>query len=121
VGGYLYVGVPNVLSLHNRLLGLFGVHPTSAKMISGHIRVFSKKDMVLFYEQVAGGVAALEGFYGSQFYPFPKSLARPLAMAFPSLAVSIFCLIKKAARYEGQFLEWLSKTALETNFHNPMP
>jgi SAM-dependent methyltransferase len=119
VGGHLYVGVPNVLSFHNRLLGLFGTHPTSAKMISGHIRVFSKRDTVLFYNQVAGGIAAVNGFYGSQFYPFPKSLARPLAAAFPSLAVSIFFLIKKVARYEGQFLDWLSNTVLETNFYNP--
>jgi SAM-dependent methyltransferase len=119
VGGYLYLGVPNVLSLHNRILGLIGVHPTSAKIISGHVRVFSKRDTILFYQQIGDSFTALEGFYGSQFYPFPKSLARPLAKILPSLAFSIFFLIRKAAKYEGQFLEWLSKTQLETNFFNP--
>jgi SAM-dependent methyltransferase len=119
VGGYLYLGVPNALSLHNRLLGLIGVHPTCAKMISGHIRVFSKRDTTMFYRQVASTSLALEGFYGSQFYPFPKSLARPLAAIMPSLSVSIFFLIRKTARYENQFLDWLSKSTLETNFYCP--
>lgn len=118
VGGCLYTGVPNVLSFHNRVLGLLGVHPTCAKMISGHVRIFSKRDTMLFYREIAGGFTAIEGFYGSQFYPFPPALARPLAAMMPSLAVSIFFLIRKVARYEGQFLQWLSKARLETNFHD---
>jgi|WetSurMetagenome_2_1015567.scaffolds.fasta_scaffold145594_2 ubiquinone/menaquinone biosynthesis C-methylase UbiE len=116
VGGYLYLGVPNVLSLHNRILGLIGMHPTSAKMISAHVRVFSKRDTILFYAQVAGNFAFVEGFYGSQFYPFPKTWARRFAARLPSLAVSIFFLIRKTARYEGEFLDWLSRYRLETNF-----
>jgi len=43
-GGYLIFGVPNVLSLHNRILGLFGGHPTQHKLYSGHVRPFSKSD-----------------------------------------------------------------------------
>jgi len=108
-----------VLSLHNRLLGLVGVHPTCAKMISGHVRIFSKKDVMFFYRQIAGNFLAVEGFYGSQFYPFPRLLARPLAAALPSLAVSVFFLIRKTAKYEGEFLEWFSRAALETNFYDP--
>jgi ubiquinone/menaquinone biosynthesis C-methylase UbiE len=117
VGGYLYLGVPNVLSLHNRVLGLVGTHPTCAKLISGHVRVFSKRDTIFFYETIAGRFTALEGFYGSQFYPFPRSIARPLASALPSLAVSIFFLFTKTATYEGEFLAWLSNVQLETNYY----
>ena len=116
VGGYLYLGVPNILSLHNRILGLFGIHPTSSKMISAHVRVFSKDDTLLFYREIANGFVALEGFYGSQFYPFPKIIAHPLAALFPSLAFSIFFLIKKTAKYNGEFIEWLSNASLATNF-----
>ncbi len=118
VGGHLYLGVPNVLSLHNRVLGLVGVHPTCAKLISGHVRVFSKRDTVFFYEQIAGRFTGLEEFYGSQFYPFPRSVARPLASALPSLAVSIFFLFRKTATYDGEFLAWLSNVQLETNFYD---
>jgi ubiquinone/menaquinone biosynthesis C-methylase UbiE len=117
VGGYLYLGVPNILSLHNRILGLFGVHPTSAKLISGHIRVFSKRDIILFYREIANSFATIEKFYGSQFYPFPKAIARPLATLFPTYAVAIFFLIRKTGKYSGQFIEWLSETKLETNFY----
>ena len=117
VGGYLYLGVPNVLSLHNRILGIFGIHPTCSKMISAHVRVFSKKDTFLFYKEVAKKFISVKGFYGSQFYPFPKILARPLATLFPSLAVSNFFVIKKTAKYQGEFIEWLSKSQLETNFY----
>lgn len=116
VGGHLYLGVPNVLSLHNRLLGLFGMHPTSSKMISGHVRVFSKSDTLLFYREVAGDFAAIKGFYGSQFYPFPKTIARLLAAALPSAAFSIFFLIQKTEPYRGEFIERLSRVQLETNF-----
>jgi SAM-dependent methyltransferase len=117
VGGYLYLGVPNILSLHNRILGIFGIHPTCSKMISAHVRVFSKNDTLLFYREVANSFAVVESFYGSQFYPFPKTLARPLATLFPSLAFSIFFLIRKTAKYNGDFFEWLSKAPLETNFY----
>jgi hypothetical protein len=116
VRGNLYLGVSNVLSLHNRLLGLAGVHPTRAKLISGRVRVFSKKDVIFFYETIAGGFTALEGFWGAQFYPFPRRIARPLANFLPSLAVSIFFLIRKTAAYEDEFIDWLSKAELETNF-----
>ncbi len=117
IGGHLYLGVPNVLSLHNRLLGLWGVHPTQAKMLSGHIRCFSKKDTLSFYMEIAGTCANVTRFYGAQFYPFPKSIARLLASIFPALAFSIFFLIRKTEEYDGQFLQWPDKASLESNFY----
>ena len=121
VGGYLYLGVPNVLSLHNRILGLLGVHPTCGKMISAHVRVFSKKDTLLFYQEIASGFASLRGFYGSQFYPFPGFLARKLAAVLPSCAYSIFFLIQKTGRYDNQFIDRPSRVVLETNFFAGKP
>lgn len=117
VGGYLYLGVPNVLSFHNRILGLLGIHPTCSKLISAHVRVFSKQDTMLFYQTIAKGFATVEKFSGSQFYPFPKKIARPLSTILPSLAFSIFFLIRKTGKYNGEFMEWLLKTPLETNFY----
>jgi ubiquinone/menaquinone biosynthesis C-methylase UbiE len=116
IGGYLYLGVPNVLSFHNRLLGFFGVHPTSAKLISAHVRVFSKNDTINFYNNIASRFTYIEKFSGSQFYPFPKKIARSLSNVLPSLAFSIFFLIRKTKEYKGEFIEWLIKTPLETNF-----
>ena len=115
-GGNLFIGVPNVLSLHNRILGLFGVHPTSSKMISAHVRAFSKKDTLLFYRETAKDFSSLMGFYGSQFYPFGKKLARALSKIFPTLSFSIFFVFKKTGAYKGQFLQHLDDNVLETNF-----
>lgn len=116
IDGHLYLGVPNVLSLHNRLLALIGFHPTQAKMLSAHVRCFSKRDTSSFYREIAGTCVNVTEFYGAQFYPFPKPIARPLANTFPALAFSIFFLIQKTAKYDGQFLHWPSKATLESNF-----
>lgn len=116
-GGHFYLGVPNLLSLHNRLLMPLGIHPTTTKMISAHLRPFSKKDTLLFYQQIGGDFLHLKGFYGAQFYPFPRKPARLLATLFPALAFSIFFLWEKSGPYQGEFLRWLDKTALETSFY----
>ena len=115
-GGHFYIGVPNVLSLHNRLLGLAGIHPTCVQLCSPHVRAFSRKDTLKFYRTVAPQLVQLQRFAGSQFYPFPKSIARPLSKIFPNLAVSIFLLLKKTAPYQGEFMHWLTQAKLETNY-----
>lgn len=116
IGGHLYLGVPNILSLHNRILGLFGIHPTSAKIISAHVRVFSKSDTFLFYQEIANDFTKISGFYGSQFYPFPREVSRFFSSLFPSLAFSIFFLIRKTSRYNDEFIKWPSSAHLATNF-----
>jgi ubiquinone/menaquinone biosynthesis C-methylase UbiE len=116
VGGCFYLGVPNVLSLHNRLLGLFGVHPTCAQLCSPHVRAFSKNDTMKFYQRIFPDGVKLAQFGGSQFYPFPKSIGRPLANILPTMAVSIFFLLQKTTPYQGEFIHWLTQAQLETNY-----
>lgn len=117
VGGCLYLGVPNVLAFHNRLLGLAGIHPTCVKMVSAHVRAFSKRDTYLFYNEVAGSLLNVEEFRGSQFYPFPRGGARLLSRLFPAAAGSIFFLIRKQVAYDGQFIGRLESVPMETNFY----
>lgn len=116
VGGYLFIGVPNLLSFHNRVLMAFGFHPTQHKLTSAHVRPFSKKDVFSFYKNIGSGFCKITGFWGSQFYPFPKFIARPLSRLFPSLSFSIFFLIKKTAEYDQAFIEWPKIAELETNY-----
>jgi 2-polyprenyl-3-methyl-5-hydroxy-6-metoxy-1,4-benzoquinol methylase len=117
IGGYIIVGVPNVANLHNRIGLLFGKHPTQAKICSAHIRCFSKNDFLLFLQECFPGGYTVQNFAGSQFYPFPDFLARPLSRYLPSMAFSIFFLLKKSCKkYTGQFLEYPERAALETNF-----
>jgi SAM-dependent methyltransferase len=117
-GGYLFLGVPNILSLHNRLLGLCGFHPTQYKSLSAHVRPFSKRDIFQFYTQIAGNFIKIKWWGGSQFYPFPKIIARPLSNIFPNSAFSIFFLIQKIEDYQdNEFLNWTTKAKLETNYY----
>ncbi|KAA6344752.1 hypothetical protein EZS27_007641 [termite gut metagenome] len=68
-GGHLFLGVPNVLSLHNRLLGMFGFHPTQHKSLSAHVRPFSKRDIIQFYTQIN------TTFYGQTMYSFFQDMS----------------------------------------------
>ena len=85
--GIFFMGVPNILSLHNRILMMIGYHPTCNKQTSAHVRVFSKRDVALFYRYIGGGFCKLEHFYGAQFYPFPKIISRLLSKLFPTIEV----------------------------------
>jgi len=116
VGGVFFMGVPNVLSFHNRILMLLGYHPTCNKLTSAHVRVFSKKDVLVFYHQIGNSFCQVEKFYGSQFYPFPKKIARFLSRLFPTMAVASFYIIKKIADYNGEFINWPEYAQLETNY-----
>ena len=115
VGGHLIVGVPNVASLHSRMMLLMGKQPSMQKTCSAHVRSFSKGDVLSFLDMVWPGYE-LERFSGSQFYPFPRSIARPLSSAFPTLSVCIFFLFRKTQPYGREFIEYPRSMGLETNF-----
>lgn len=116
VGGHLIIGVPNVASLHNRLLLLLGYQPTQHKLYSAHVRPFSKKDTVTFTQVCFPGGYELVKFAGSQFYPLPKPLTRMACRLAPTMAFSIFFMFRKIKPYHREFLEHPIKAQLETPF-----
>jgi len=111
--GYFIIGVPNLSSFHNRLLLLFGKQPSCIKVNSAHIRGFTKSGLIKFAKI---GNLKLVDFKGSNFYPFPSIIAKPLSKIFPSLSTCIFFLFKKEKIYYGEFLEFPIKRKLATNF-----
>ncbi len=88
IGGHLVIGIPNLASLHNRILLLFGKQPTCIQNHSAHVRGFTKSDMLKFLN-IYGGYEMIS-FKGSNFYPFPPVIAKPLAKIFPNMAWGIF-------------------------------
>lgn len=116
VGGTLIVGVPNLASLHNRALLALGRQPTSIALDSAHVRGLTRPGFRRLLDQAAPGVLTIERFKGSNFYPFPAWLARPLALALPGMAVSSFFLIRKAGPYQGQVPEFVRRSRFETNY-----
>lgn len=116
VDGIFFLGVPNLLSLHNRILMMLGYHPTCNKSISAHVRVFSKKDVTSFYREIGSSFCGVEKFFGSQFYPFPRAIARVLSNVFPAMAVTSFYVIRKIDAYKTEFIDWPHYAKLETNY-----
>jgi ubiquinone/menaquinone biosynthesis C-methylase UbiE len=115
VNGKLILGVPNLASLHNRLLLLFGKQPTPIQLYSSHIRGYTKSGFLNFLNIFEG--LRVVGFKGSNFYPFPSFLAKPLAKILPSLAWGIFFHIEKTKEYSGEYLEFLDKNTFSTFFY----
>jgi SAM-dependent methyltransferase len=115
-GGHLLIGVPNLAALHNRVLLAVGIQPSPLKNNSAHIRGYTKGDMIRLLDSGYPGGYRLRGFGGSNFYPFPPLIARPLAAALPSMAASIFFHFEKTKPYDGSYLRYPIEQQLETNF-----
>ena len=117
VGGKLILGVPNLASLHNRILLALGRQPSPLKSNSAHVRGFTKGDIAEFMESCFPGGYRIEKFRGSNFYPFPAFVARPLAKVIPTMAWGLFFLLAKQREYHGEFLRYPVVEHLETNFY----
>lgn len=115
VGGHLLVGVPNLASLHNRILLAAGRQPTSINNKSAHVRGYTRFDFVNLLSCFPLGYQ-LESWGGSNFYPLPGVLARPASRIFPSMAWAVFMLFKKSRTYSREFLDYPVSAQLETNF-----
>lgn len=115
VGGHLLIGVPNLASLHNRFLLLLGRQPTNIQNNSAHLRGFTKRDLIQLLDVFEGGYELVD-FAGSNFYPFSPFIAKPMAKIFPNMAYSIFLLLKKKKKYNGEYLKFPVEKELETNF-----
>ncbi|MCB1172474.1 MAG: methyltransferase domain-containing protein [Leptospiraceae bacterium] len=123
-GGHFMIGVPNLASFHNRILLMFGQQPTQIQSMSAHVRGFTKPDLRRFGE--TGDFFRLVAFRGSNFYPLPPFLSKPLARLLPTMAWGAFLLFERTTK-QGEFLECLhgDEHFLETPFYgspqNPAP
>lgn len=115
--GVLIVGVPNLASLHNRLLLAVGRQPTAIMLDSAHVRGFTAPGFRRLLDRASAGVLRIEKRRGSNFYPMPAFIARPMARLMPGMAVSSFFLVRKVAAYDGQILRYLADSRFETNYH----
>lgn len=79
-GGHLVFSVPNLASLHNRLMLAFGWQPSSIRTFGPHVRGFTYRQAREFVE--------FQGFYevvrvrGVGFYPLPARVTGPIANAW---------------------------------------
>lgn len=118
LNGSLVIGVPNLGSLHNRLLLLCGCQPTAIRTLSGHVRGFTRGEFADSVSAIGSGSLTLEAQWGANFYPLPPRLARPCAKLLPGMAVSSFFVFRKTAPYNGAFHADFAAKSLETLFRD---
>jgi SAM-dependent methyltransferase len=95
-GGLFCVGVPNLASLHNRVLLGAGEQPSSIEVLGPHVRGYTPRGLRRMLEW--GDYFEVVGTAGSNFYPLPLRAARAAARAWPGAAVSTFALARKTAK-----------------------
>lgn len=92
-GGILVFSVPNLASLHSRLLLLFGKSPTQIRLWGDHVRGFTGDELRPFLQY--NGLFSIVAEKGIGYYPFPTFLSRFLASIFPNSAVYLTFFLKK--------------------------
>lgn len=113
-GGFVITGVPNLASFHNRVALLFGKQPTCSEILGPHVRSITAPSFIQFIE--TDNYFKNLDVKGSNFYPFPKSIAQLLAKLFPQASVAIFMLSQRTDK-PGLFKDVLKTRFFETNYY----
>lgn len=97
-GGHLVMSVPNLASLHNRVLLAFGRQPTSIRTFGPHVRGYTLRELIGLLE-LSGGLA-VQRVRGVGFYPLPARLARPLASLFTDASHTPVVVARKERHFD---------------------
>jgi SAM-dependent methyltransferase len=89
-GGLLVVSVPNLSSLHNRILLCLGRQPTSIRVNGPHIRGFTFHEFGSFLSAGFG----VERMITTGFHPFPARFTKGLCRLCPSLGHSVIAVCR---------------------------
>ncbi len=115
-GGYAVLSVPNLASLHNRVLLALGRQPTSIRVFGPHIRGYAHREFCELVE--ARGAYAIERRTGAGFYPLPARWSAPLARLWPGACHTTIVLARKTGA-QGPWRDYLSGEAgleLQTSY-----
>lgn len=112
--GVFLVGVPNLASLHCRLMLLIGKQPPCMETHGPHLRGFTFSDLKYFSED--GGYFEVEKYRGSGFYSIIPGTAKIFAKLFPNSAVNMSLALTRTDK-AGTFIENLETCRYETNFY----
>ena len=113
-GGIVLIGVPNLASLHNRILLLLGEQPTAIEVLGPHIRGYTAPSFKKF--ATCDNYFELLSVKGSNFYPFPSPVSGMLSKIFPTLSVGVFFLLRRTEK-KGRFIDILRSRFFETPYY----
>lgn len=108
-GGLLVASVPNLASLHNRVLLAVGAQPTSIRVRGPHVRGYAAGEFTDLLE--LGGAMTVERVEGVGFHPLPPRAARPVARAWASASHTPVYYARKRAHVEPD--PWTAYRAAE--------
>ena len=94
-GGRLIVSVPNLASLHNRILLLLGLQPSSIRTQGPHVRGFTLGEIIGLVR--LGSVFTVERVRGVGFYPLGVGWAAAPARLWPAASHTAVILARKTA------------------------
>lgn len=117
LGGCFIIGVPNLASLHNRVLLAAGRQPTAIKTDSGHVRGFVLSDLLGFCEACVPGGYRMRAREGVNFYPLPPGFARVAARLLPGMAWGTMLCLQKTQSYSDGFIRRPVERGYETRFY----
>ncbi len=106
-GGHALLSVPNLGSLHNRVMLALGLQPTSIRTFGPHVRGYTLREF-------RGLVGFDDGFEvrsvrGVGFHPIPAPFSRPFAMLWPGGSHTIVVCARKRAMREAPWLRYLGE------------
>lgn len=104
-GGCAVLSVPNLASLHNRVLLGLGRQPTSIRVFGPHVRGYAFGEFCDFVER--GGAYEIERRCGAGFYPLPSPWSAPLSALWRGASHTTVVLARKASD-EPVWTEYLS-------------
>ena len=117
LGGLAVVSVPNLASLHNRVLLVLGRQPTSIRTFGPHVRGFTFGEFRSFV--AAGGGFAIERARGVGFYPLPARASGPACALWPGASHTTLVVGRKARDGAAPWTEHLRRErehGLQTHF-----
>jgi SAM-dependent methyltransferase len=92
-GGHAVLSVPNLASLHNRVLLGIGRQPTSIRVFGPHVRGYAFGEFCDFVER--DGAYAIERRRGVGFYPVPSPWSAPLSALWRGAGHTTIVLARK--------------------------
>jgi SAM-dependent methyltransferase len=111
--GWLVFSVPNLASLHNRILLALGMQPTSIRMMGPHVRGFTHRATRRFLA-FQGHFEVVRG-EGVGMYPFPMGLGgRVLGRLLPGMAHTSVFLARRRAPSGAGWDSWMQDSGVQT-------
>ena len=95
-GGHAVLSVPNLASLHNRVLLALGRQPTSIRTFGPHVRGYTLRE---FRDLIGrGGAYEIEATQGAGFYPLPSPLSRGVSRLWAGGSHTTVVLARRTPR-----------------------